>query len=124
MQSWSSVQWFLEVTNAAFHFVGAALRGRPTCAHLGRARRAALQDTDWIFHLDSLGWDADFDVLGLDVAGGDGARADQRVVADGRAGQNSRVVSDADAVSDSRLRRLNVVNVVDVMVVRIDVRVI
>ena len=75
----------------------------------------------WVFDLHCFCGNSDHDVMRLDVARDHGAGADQRVVSDLHAGENGRVIGDANAVSDARSRRLDLVDVVDVVVVGIDV---
>src|SRR4029079_7886044 len=53
-----------------------------------------------VLNLNCLGGNADDDVMRLDVARDDRARADHRVIADLRAGENGRVIGDTNAVSD------------------------
>src|SRR5689334_13225385 len=129
-QSWSSVPWFLELNTSRSNFVGAALCGRPLCGNervtndQGGHGLPPLQYARWIFYFDGLRGNPDDDVVGLDVACDDGASSDHGVVADGRAGQHRGVVREPDAVADPGLWRLDVMNVVDIMVVRIDVGVV
>jgi hypothetical protein len=77
-----------------------------------------------VFDLGCLGGDTDDDVIRLDVARDHRAGADQRVVTDLDAGENGGVVCEADVVSNPGLGRIDLVDVVDIVIVRIDVCVI
>ena len=78
----------------------------------------------WVFDLHGFGGNANHDVMWLDVARDERAGSDHCVVADFRTGQNGPVIGDTNAVSDLCARRLDLVDVVDVVVVRVDVGVV
>ena len=103
-----------------FGFLESKLR-RTAFQHSAEASPDCWTSSRWIFYFHGFCGDADDDVIGLDVARDHRAGTDQRVVADLHAGQNGRVIGEANAVSDPRVRCLDLVNVVDVMVVGVDV---
>ena len=63
-------------------------------------------------------------MIRLDVASHDRAGTDHCFVANRRAGQNRGVVGDANTVADSRGRCKNLVDVLDVVTVRVDIEVV
>src|SRR5215204_1217011 len=127
---------FLEEISDDSSFVGAALRGRPCSEHnverwrSGACLPAPLALRSWrsaswcsvsTFDFDSLGGNTDDDVIRLDVPRDHGPRAHHRAIADLRTRKHGRVIRDANVVSDPRSRGLDVVDVVDVVIVRVDV---
>ena len=74
-----------------------------------------------VFDLYRFRWDADHDVMRLDVPRDQRAATDQRVITDLRAGENRGVIRDSDAVPDPRYGSFDFVDVVNVVVMRIDV---
>src|SRR6185369_3672608 len=82
---------------------------------------AFLEDSGGVFYLNCLGWNADDDVVRLHIPGDHRASSDEGVIANRHAREHRRVVRKTHAAADTRLRRLDVVDVVNIMVVGIDV---
>ena len=74
-----------------------------------------------LFYFDCLSGNSDHDVMRLHVTRYHRASADHCIISNLDTGQHGGVISQSDAVADTRLRRINLVDIVDIVIVGIDV---